>query len=92
VARLKQQHAEELAAAVRRRLESVQALQTQVDEISGSLEATRQEQDIALAGLKAAQDGQKKAKEAYETKSQALVKMLKGTCLYTLYELSSLNM
>ena len=92
MARLKQQHAEELAATEHRRVESVQALQTQVDEISRSLETTHQERDMALAEFKAAQEGQKKAKEAYETKSQALVKMLKGTCLYTLYELSSLNM
>ena len=87
-----QQHAEELAAAERRRLESVRALQTQVDEISGALETTHQERDMALADLNATQDGQMKAKEAYEAKSQALVKKLKGTRLYTLYEMNSCDM
>ena len=36
----------------------------------------------SAATEKAAQDGQKKAKEAYEAKSQAVVKKLKGTHLF----------
>lgn len=49
--------------------------------MSKELESTREEHDMALSNLKATQDGQKKAKEAYEVKSQALVKKLKGTHL-----------
>jgi hypothetical protein len=67
--RLKEQHSEELAIEERRRSESDQALQAQLDEMSKELESTRQECDMALSNLKAAHDGQKKAKEAYEAKS-----------------------
>lgn len=81
VACLKQQHAEELAAAERRRTESVQALQNQLDEMSRSLQEVKTQWDLTLTNQKAAQDSQQKAKEAYEAKSQALVKKLKGSSL-----------
>jgi len=42
--------------------------------------------------LKVSQDGQKKAKEAYEAKSQALVKKLKGTPLHISLELNSYDL
>jgi hypothetical protein len=79
VAHLKRQHAKELAVVERRRVELVRALLRQVDEMSRSLEEVKTQRDLTLTDLKAAQDGQKKAKEAYEAKSQALVKKLKGT-------------
>lgn len=61
-----------------RRDESVQALQAQVDEVNQALEATKLERDLAMTDLRATHDGQRKAKETYEAKSQALVKKLKG--------------
>ena len=48
VARLKQQRSEELAAAERRRTESVRAFQDQLDEMSKSLEEIRTQRDLTL--------------------------------------------
>ena len=48
IACLKQQHFEELAAAERRRTESVRAFQDQLDEMSKSLEEIRTQRDLTL--------------------------------------------
>ena len=46
--------------------------------MSEALEATKLERDLTLTDFKAAHDGQRKAKETYEAKGEALVKKLKG--------------
>ena len=51
VARLKQQRSEELAAAERRRTESVRALKAQLDEMSKSLEDIGLQRDLTLIDL-----------------------------------------
>ena len=49
-----------------------------MDEISQDLEATKLERDLTMTNLRAIHEGQRKAKETYDAKSQALVKKLKG--------------
>jgi hypothetical protein len=68
--RLKEQHSKELAIEERRRSESDQALQAQLDEMSKELESTRQECDMALSNLKAAHDGQKRPRKPMKLRAR----------------------